>query len=177
MRLLQAIDAVARWSARLGMAAVGALLAITLFEVVARYGFDAPSVWGSDLATMVNAAIFLTGAAWTLREGGHVRVDFLSARLPLTLQNLLNAAFYLLLLAPLLTLVARAAWRAAVSAWRSAEVDLAMAWKVPIWPMRLLVAAGLTLLLLQILAEAARHLAALRSDRSPASLAGAGPAP
>jgi len=175
--LLRAIDALARWAARLGMVAVAALLAITLLEVVARYGFDAPSVWGSDLATMVNAGIFLTGAAWTLRQGGHVRVDFLSARLPLGAQNLLNAAFYLLLLAPLLALVARVAWRAALSAWRSGEVDLAMAWKVPIWPLRVLVATGLTLLLLQVLAEAARHLAALRTGRSPASLLGAGSGP
>lgn len=174
--MLRLIDAAAHGAARLGMAAVAVLLAVTLTEVVARYGFAAPTVWGSDLATMVNAAIFLAGAAWTLREGGHVRIDFLSARLPARLQNAIAAAFHLLVLAPVLALIARAAWRSAASAWRSGEVDLAMAWKVPVWPMRALVAACLTLLLLQVLAEAARHLAGLRSGRLPASLGTPGPA-
>src|SRR6185312_9607154 len=43
--------------------------------VVARYVFDAGSIRWSESVIYAHATLFLLAAAWTLRAGGHVRVD------------------------------------------------------------------------------------------------------
>jgi TRAP-type mannitol/chloroaromatic compound transport system permease small subunit len=172
--VLAAIDRLGRLAARAGMAVIVALLAVLLLEVFARYGLGRPTVWGGDLATMLNGSIFLLGAAATLRQGGHIRIDALSDRLPERIQNLIGALAYLLLMAPLLTLLAYVAAQDTGDAFASGEVDLASAWQVPVWPMRALIALCLGLLLLQVVAEGLRHLAHLRRGGLPASAGGGG---
>jgi TRAP-type mannitol/chloroaromatic compound transport system permease small subunit len=173
--LIGVADRLALAAARLGMAAIVLLFVLMLFEVVARYGFAAPTVWGSDLAAMVNASIFLLGAAWTLRQGGHIRIDVLSSRLPALVQNLVNAAAYLGLLVPVLAVLCWVAWRTAISAYRTGAIDLAAAWRVPVWPFAVLIAACLSVLLLQVLAEAAKHLAGTSRGNLPPSISGSLP--
>jgi TRAP-type mannitol/chloroaromatic compound transport system permease small subunit len=169
-RVIGAIDRLGELAGWLGRIAIIVLLALMLYEVIARYAFDSPTIWGSDLATMASAAIFLLGAAVTLREGGHIRIDFLAARWSLPAQNLINAAVLLALFFPCIFLLASVAWQDALDALRTGEIDLAMAWKVPIWPFRALIASALTVLLLQTLAEGARHLLAAAAGTRPRSL-------
>jgi hypothetical protein len=56
-----------------------------------------------------------------------------------------------------------AAWRRTVRAVQRQEIDLGMAWQVPVWPAYALIAVGLGLLALQVMAEAARHARAARA--------------
>ena len=154
--LVRLADALSSATAALGVAALFALLAVMLFEVVARYGFGAPTVWGSDLAAMLTGALFLLGGARTLREGGHVRIDVLSSRLPAPVRRTIGAAFDLLLLLPTLGVLVHAAGRHTARAYARGEVDLAMAWRVPVWPAGALVTATLAVLALQVVAERLR---------------------
>jgi TRAP-type C4-dicarboxylate transport system permease small subunit len=158
-RLIDGLAAVAGW---VGCGALAALLLILLHEVVARYAFNAPSVWGSDLATLLTASVFLLGAADTLRTGGHVRIDVLSSRLRPRAAHLLQAAALALLVLPALLVVDIAAWQRTLRAVQRHEIDLGMAWQVPVWPTYGLIATGLGLLALQVAAEAARHGRAAR---------------
>jgi TRAP-type C4-dicarboxylate transport system permease small subunit len=158
-RLIDGLAAAAGW---VGCGALAALLLILLHEVVARYAFNAPSVWGSDLASLLTASVFLLGAADTLRTGGHVRIDVLSSRLRLRTAHLLQAAALALLVLPALLVVDIAAWQRTLRAVQRHEIDLGMAWQVPVWPTYGLIATGLGLLALQVAAEAARHGRAAR---------------
>lgn len=160
-------DALSLAAASLGVACLFALLAVMLFEVVARYGFGAPTVWGSDLGAMLTGALFLLGGARTLRDGGHVRIDALSRRLPAAVERGFGLAFDALLLLPTLGLLAYAAGRRAARAFARGEVDLAMAWQVPVWPFQALVCAALALLMLQVLAERLRPAAGPAGDAPP----------
>ena len=47
--------------------------------VVARYVFGLGSIWLTETVMYANAALFLLASAWTLRIGGHVRVDIFYA--------------------------------------------------------------------------------------------------
>jgi len=159
-------DALSRAAASMGVACLFALLGVMLFEVVARYGFGAPTVWGGDLGAMLTGTLFLLGGAQTLREGGHVRIDVLSSRLPARVERGFGLAFDLLLLLPTLALLTWSAGRHAWRAYGRGEIDLAMAWQVPVWPLQALITATLALLTLQVLAERLRP----RSAASDASL-------
>jgi len=55
---------------------VGMTLAICA-EVLLRYGFNSPIRWVVELSEYALLWITFLGAAWVLRQGGHVRVDIL----------------------------------------------------------------------------------------------------
>lgn len=46
-----------------------------VYEVVARYVFDAPTSWATDLTFMANGTMFILGSAYALLAGAHVRTD------------------------------------------------------------------------------------------------------
>lgn len=49
-----------------------------VYEILMRYLFDAPSIWVTEVSTyMIVASVFFT-IAYTLKENGHIRVDFIT---------------------------------------------------------------------------------------------------
>ena len=53
------------------------LIFATVYEFFSRYVFNAPTIWAYELGYMATGANFLLGAAFTLREKGHIRIDIL----------------------------------------------------------------------------------------------------
>src|SRR5205809_5439301 len=67
-----------RLNTAVGRAASWCALAIVLIGfavVLLRYVLGLGSIWLQESILYAHAALFLLAAAWTLREGGHVRVD------------------------------------------------------------------------------------------------------
>jgi len=153
-----------RFSALLGWIAMG--LAIVLigtmgWEVVARYGFNRPTVWSIDISFMCNGAMFLLAAAYTLRMDRHVRLDVLSAKMPAGVQNTINALFLIGIFIPCVAWLSWTASGKAIIAYRTMERELSSAWGPYVWPFYGAVALGLIALVLQAVAEALRHLAGI----------------
>jgi len=46
-----------------------------VWEVTARYLFNAPTEWAYDMTFMLYGTFFMVGSAWTLQRGGHIRTD------------------------------------------------------------------------------------------------------
>jgi TRAP-type mannitol/chloroaromatic compound transport system permease small subunit len=143
------------------MILVAGMMSAMLYEVVARRFFNAPTLWANDITYMSNGTIFLIGAAFTLRMNGHVRIDFLSTRLPLRFQHSINLVFHAVLMLPALYLLDRAAWQKAWRAWVRGEVEAMSAWEPLVWPFYLGIAVGLTGLLIQVAAQSIRHVAGI----------------
>jgi TRAP-type mannitol/chloroaromatic compound transport system permease small subunit len=156
-RLLPRVDTVARALAVLAMMQIVALIVVMLWEVVARYGFNSPTLWANDISYMTNGTLFLLGAAWTLRRNQHIRIDFLSTRLPVKAQHAINLLFYLLLFLPMTWLIADAAISKAWKAWTQGELEQMSAWEPHIWPFLAGIAIGVVSLGLQCVAETVRH--------------------
>jgi TRAP-type mannitol/chloroaromatic compound transport system permease small subunit len=72
-RLNTAVGRTASWC---GLAIV--LLGFTV--VLLRYVLGVGSIWLQESILYAHAALFLLAAAWTLKEGGHVRVDVFYAQ-------------------------------------------------------------------------------------------------
>ncbi|MDH5455212.1 MAG: TRAP transporter small permease subunit [Gammaproteobacteria bacterium] len=51
------------------------MVVVTFVVVVMRYVFDAGLIWVQESVTWMHAAVFMLGAAYTLRDEEHVRVD------------------------------------------------------------------------------------------------------
>ena len=77
--------ALTRANYRLGYVMGGFILIIdflVVYETVARYGFNRPPIWVLEITSYLLLYIVFLGAAYTLQEGGHVRVEFGMGFLP-----------------------------------------------------------------------------------------------
>jgi TRAP-type mannitol/chloroaromatic compound transport system permease small subunit len=69
-------DTTGTWIAWLNVPLV---LAVS-YEVIARYVFNAPTIWSFDVTYMLYGAIFMLGSAFALHKGAHIRTDFFYER-------------------------------------------------------------------------------------------------
>lgn len=134
------------------------LIAVTLVEVFMRYVMGTPTEWVFDVAYMVSGASVLLAGGYTLRADGHVRIDFLSSRLPARVEALLHSLFFFLVMLPALFFISRASWNKAWSAFRTGEVEVVSPWAPVIWPFYAALTIGLIVLSLQVAVEAVRFL-------------------
>ena len=75
-------DRIDRLNTAIGRAVAWLALAVVLLQfalVVARYVFALGSIWLTETVIYAHATLFMLAAAWTLRAGGHVRVDMFYA--------------------------------------------------------------------------------------------------
>ncbi|QPC44116.1 TRAP transporter small permease subunit [Kaustia mangrovi] len=165
-RLLDAVDGISGIAGAIAMAMLAVLVGSMIFEVVARYVFGAPTIWAFDISYMLNGSIFLMGAAYALKADAHVRIDFLSSRLPERVQRIVNAAVYALVLAPVFAIFSYIGIEKTVKAYRTAEVEMVSPWAPLMWPFYAALAAGLLVMTLQLLAEAARFALGHKSPGS-----------
>jgi TRAP-type mannitol/chloroaromatic compound transport system permease small subunit len=101
-RLTGLVKSIECLTTKVGRAASWCTLAIVLLGfavVLLRYVLGFGSIWLQETIIYAHAALFLLAAAWTLKDGGHVRVDvFYSTASPRTkaLVDLWGALFLLL---------------------------------------------------------------------------------
>ena len=101
-RLTGLVKSIERLTVAVGRAAAWCTLAIVLLGfavVLLRYALGFGSIWLQETIIYAHAALFLLASAWTLKEGGHVRVDvFYATAAPRTkaLVDLCGALFLLL---------------------------------------------------------------------------------
>lgn len=146
-----AITTTNRWLFQAAAWLMAVVVPVMLYEVVARYVFDAPTVWGMELAVLLFGPYFLFGGPYLLHLKGHVALDLLRQRLSavgVRRLDLLNYPVIVVFCAILLYFSVPVAW----SAWSYRETSFS-AWNPPIWPVKAAVPLALALMLLQALAE------------------------
>ena len=79
-RVSAVLDVPARFVGKATAWLILPMVASLVFEVTARYSFDAPTVWAYDMTFMLYGTFFMLGSAWTLQRGGHIRTDTYYAR-------------------------------------------------------------------------------------------------
>jgi len=92
-----------------------ACMAIIAWEVFARYGLNAPTIWAHDLTIALCAVGFLVSGVYTLRRGAHIRISLVYDKLPGRVRRVLDVVNGLIMLAFLALLL----WQGAQDAWKS----------------------------------------------------------
>jgi TRAP-type mannitol/chloroaromatic compound transport system permease small subunit len=158
-RLARLIARLCDAAAVLAMLQALALAGGMVFEVVCRFGFNAPNAWAYDVAYMLAGTLFYLGAGYTLRCREHVTVDFLSGRLPRWAQEGIRAVFLFGAFIPMLGWIGWTVAGKAWSAYATAEVNYTSPWAPLMWPFYAAIAVGLLILFLQSMVEAVASLA------------------
>ncbi|MBN2333626.1 MAG: TRAP transporter small permease subunit [Deltaproteobacteria bacterium] len=150
--LTKTIDKIVVKQAEASSLIMAALVVMVCYEVVRRYFFNAPTIWGLELTTFMYGVHFVMGYGYTEYYDGHVRVDIFSSRLPRKIQDILYIVLTILVTLPLVTLLGIWAWDNAITSTKILE-ELSSAWAPPIWPVKLMMALGFTFLFLQVLSN------------------------
>jgi len=129
-----------------------------VYEVVARYVFDAPTIWAYETAMMLGATIAVLAWPYTHRHHGHVRVDVIYTHLPPRGKVIIDVVCFLLLFSPLLFVLIYTAGTRAWFAWSIGEVLDEGYWYPPAGPIRIVIVLGLSLFALQGVAHFIRDL-------------------
>lgn len=134
------------WMAPLFLVAV----LISVYEVVLRYLFNAPTLWVHETTVLLSAACFLVSGLYTLERGEHIRITVLSDRLPRPLRV---AADWLGFLLAVIFLggLAWGGWKAgweALSNWQTTATALDSPTPAILRPLIVVVSALMVLLLL-----------------------------
>lgn len=173
-RVLSAIDRISVFFGAVAVALLGLLVVDMMYEVVLRRVFNAPTLWAFDIAYMSNGAIFLLAAGFTLLHNEHIRIDFLSTRMPRKYQDAVNACAYLLMFW-FLTYAVFGSIREFAIAFRTGELEPTSPWAPQIWPFYLAIMTGTCVFSLQCIAQFIKHiLSILHMGPSPLEVRGGG---
>lgn len=136
--------------------AIFAVVPMLLYEVVARYAFNAPTVWAMEASTLLFGPHFMLAGPYLLHLRGHVAVDILAERLPGRARRALDV-FCFLVVAAFAAVLAWVSWPLAMNAFALGETSFS-AWNPPIWWVKFIVPFAFVMLLAQALVEAAMTL-------------------
>jgi TRAP-type mannitol/chloroaromatic compound transport system permease small subunit len=148
-----------RLTAVVGCAVTWCVLAIALVEVVVvlmRYVLGLGSIWLSEAIGYAHAALFMGAAAWTLQQGGHVRVDIFYADAAPRTRALVDLAGALILLLPFVAVLAWFSIPYVARSWAILERSPEASGLPLVFLFKTLIPAFAVLLGLQGIAQAAR---------------------
>lgn len=154
--LLKFLDRISGTSGAVVAWLVIPLIGASCYEVFSRYVLNAPTLWAFEVGYMFMGTHFLIGMAYTLREGAHVRVDLLYARLSPRMQALIDSFTYLALVLPFSVWLTVGLWEKVLRAYASHERSGMSAFNPVIWPFRAVLCTAFALLALQALAQLIR---------------------
>jgi TRAP-type mannitol/chloroaromatic compound transport system permease small subunit len=133
--------------------------------VVARYLFALGSIWLSETVIYAHAALFLLAAAWTLRAGGHVRVDVFYSEASPRARAMVDLVGSVLLLLPFALVLIWLAVPYAARSWAILERSQEASGLPLVFVLKTLIPVFALLMALQGIAQAIRALSALAGPR------------
>lgn len=159
------IDKINDWVGR----SVGWLILLTTvicaYNAIVRKAFDVSSNAFLEIQWYLFGAVFLLGAAYTLKENAHVRIDILSNRFSEKTRLWIDIIGLTLFTLPLVGFVLVHGWSFFLNSYLINESS-ADAGGLLRWPAKGLIVIGFVLLGLQILSELVKKTALLRNIAS-----------
>jgi len=143
-----------------GALAFGVLPVIVTYDVIARYVFNAPTLWANEIAVYLVQAIVFLPMGLLVTDNTHVRVTLLMDRLSPAMQARLHR-FSLVMIALFATFIVWLGWAYTAHAWKQGQLSPTLL-AVPLWIPNALIPLGGLLLLVSALG------ALLASPHAPA---------
>jgi TRAP-type mannitol/chloroaromatic compound transport system permease small subunit len=172
--VIRSVEAVSRALGYVAAGLVLLLIVLMIYEVIVRYVFSAPTIWGYEVTTWVMGGSFVLAIAYALATDSHVRIDFLHDWLGERARHAFDLLGYAIVL-PLLVWLAWGLWDYWYGAFQTGEKSGQSAWNPLVWPFRLILFLGVLAWMLQTIAEVVKSaLWFVGVPPSPPALAGEG---
>lgn len=160
--LVRVVDAVNEGVGRaVSWLTLGTVL-VCFVVVVLRYAFSIGWVWMQDIYVWFHAGVFMLGAGYTLKAGGHVRVDLIYARLSDRRRAWVDIFGSFVLMTPYLVVMGTTSLPFTLSSWSILEHSLQPDGLPGFFIIKSVLVLYVLLLAIQALALLARSVLVLR---------------
>ena len=132
------------------------MIAVIIYEVTARFFFNAPTTWAHDVSGWLQVGYVFLGGAWALQKGYLVRVDVLYQGLSVRMQAAIDLVVSTTLLAVFAYMITKG-WGLAYKSFEMGEVSSNGAWKGRVYPAKFMIPLGMALLSLSWFARCIRQ--------------------
>lgn len=146
------------------------LVGATSYDVIARYGFGAPTGWAFDVSYFLYATFFMMGGAYALARNQHVRGDIFYRLWPVRVQASIELLLLVAFFFPGMLALVSAGYQFFAMSFEQLEVTQTSFVRLPLYPLKLVIPVAGALMVIQGLAELARSVLALRDGVWPARL-------
>ena len=165
LRVIRAIDKFTGACIYPVMLLLAPLILSNVVEVLMRYVWQEPTVWAADMTVMTYGSLFMLGAAYTLREGAHVRTDMFWDKFSDRTKGLIDSISYLLLFLPVMAVLFAISIDDFVYAYSISERSTLGLWQPIVWPFRGVVPLSAALLFIQGISELLKALYAVGTGK------------
>jgi TRAP-type mannitol/chloroaromatic compound transport system permease small subunit len=155
------IDAI---NERLGKAMGWFILAAVIVSSVnalIRFSFNRSSNAWLELQWYLFGAVVLLGCAYTFKANEHIRIDILSSKLSKRTRDWIDVVGHLFFLMPLCIIIMWLGWPFFLRSYAQGEVS-SSAGGLIVWPAKLLVPLGFTILFVQSISELIKRVAVIQ---------------
>lgn len=157
-KLLATIDSISDKSGSIAKWFLVACLFVVFYDVVARYAFNAATIWAYDMAYFFYSVNFLLAGCYVHRHHSHIRVDLIYNRFSERGKAIAEVCFYIVITIPLIGLLTYSTIVFAVDSWSVWETSMYTVWHPPVYPIKTVIAIGYILLFLQAMVDFIRVL-------------------
>jgi TRAP-type mannitol/chloroaromatic compound transport system permease small subunit len=145
--IFDVVDSISEKTGKLASHVVIVIMFITAVDVVARYVFNRPLLWGWLLNRQLFGVFILFAGVYTMSKGGHIRIEILYDYFPPKVKliaRLIAAAAFISFMGVLV-------WQGSWMGWNSLRMrELAPgAFRIPYYPLKLLIPVVAFLFLLE----------------------------
>jgi TRAP-type mannitol/chloroaromatic compound transport system permease small subunit len=163
--ITRGLDAISRAVGRVTAWLILPMVGSLVYEVTARYVFDAPTVWAYDMTFMLYGTFFMLGSAWTLQRGGHIRTDTFYADWTPRTRAIVDIACYVLLYLPAMVVFLKLGAEYFWKSYQQNERIVTSPWLPIVWPFKLVMPVSAALLILQGISELLKSVRVLMLRR------------
>lgn len=155
-RILSWVDHFSQWQGYFVGILCVALIGMVLYDITARQ-FGVFTGEAFDIEWFLYSATLMLALGYGVLKGTHVRIDWITTRYSPWAQELIMAISWGLIVIPFMVFVAVFAWKFVMIAFTMSETTTT-AWHVLLWPVKLLIFAGIVLMLPQTFVELIRSI-------------------
>ncbi|MDH5710831.1 MAG: TRAP transporter small permease subunit [Gammaproteobacteria bacterium] len=156
--IAKAIERLIDWTGRAVSWLTLFMVIVTFVVVVLRYLFDTGLIAIQESISYMHAAVFLVGAAYTLQQEGHVRVDIFYSRFGEQARAWVDLCGALFMLMPFMFFIGWMSWEYVMDSWNVLEGSREAGGLPGVFLLKSLILVMSALLMLQSVAQVMRAL-------------------
>ncbi|WP_372886578.1 TRAP transporter small permease subunit [Shimia sp.] len=141
-----------------------AMIGVLVFEIIARYFLNAPTIWAHETSTMLYGAFCMLAGAYTLRHRGHVRSEVIYGVMGPRGKAFCDTIIFALGLL-VLGVFFKLSVEFAAESWAVREYSNKSIWQPVIYPIKTVIPIAVGLVILQNIAELLRAVLVLLGIR------------
>ena len=163
--VIRVIDGFTDITGKLISLTMALLVGMIVYEVFARYLFNAPTAWVYESSYMANGSAFMLGCGYALLKGAHVRTDIFWEQFSERRKGIIDLISYLVLFFPTMITLMAISIDDALLSYSIGERSQESVWRAIMWPFRASIPMAAFLFMFQGVSEALKCLYQIRFGR------------